>query len=52
MYVDCENDHTLALHVTLKGADESVYVAEDALTDYLKPFTEAFTLLPKTAEAK
>ena len=52
MYVDCENDHTLALHVTLKGTDESVYVAEDALTDYLKPFTEAFTLLPKTAEAK
>lgn len=52
MYVDCENDHTLALHVTLKGADERVYVAEDALTDYLKPFTEAFTLLPKTAEAK
>ena len=52
MYVDCENNHTLALHVTLKGADESVYVAEDALTDYLKPFTEAFTLLPKTAEAK
>ena len=52
MYVDCENDHTLALHVTLKGADESVYVAEDALTDYLKPFTEAFTLLPKAAEAK
>ena len=52
MYVDCENDHTLALHVTLKGADESVYVAEDALTDYLKPFTEAFTLLPKIAEAK
>lgn len=52
MYVDCENDHTLALHVALKGADESVYVAEDALTDYLKPFTEAFTLLPKTAEAK
>ena len=52
MYVDCENDHTLALHVTLKGEDESVYVAEDALTDYLKPFTEAFTLLPKIAEAK
>ena len=52
MYVDCENNHTLALHVALKGADESVYVAEDALTDYLKPFTEAFTLLPKTAEAK
>lgn len=52
MYVDCENEHTLALHVTRKGTDESIYMADDALTDYLKPFTEAFTLLPKDAEAK
>ncbi len=52
VYVDCENDHTLAMHITLKGSDESVFIAEENLVDYAMPFTEAFTLLPKTAEAE
>lgn len=52
MYVDCENEHTLAMHVSLKGSDESVYVPENALVDFMEPFTKAFTLIPKNAEAK
>lgn len=52
LYVDCENEHTLSMHVMLKNTDEAAYIADDALIEFVQPFTASFNMLPKETEAK
>jgi len=43
-YVAEDEDHTLCFHIYRKGGDESFYLAEEELVDFIQPYTAAFTL--------
>lgn len=46
-YIAVDDAHSLCLHIYRTGADESVYLAQDALLDYVAGFESAFTLVEK-----
>ena len=50
LYVDYDGVHTVALHIYMNGEDESFYIPDDQVLDYLTPYTEAFTLVEKEAK--
>ena len=45
-YIAADDDHTLCFHIYRKGGDESFYMAEDALVDYVNQYATAFTMVP------
>lgn len=47
VYTDVDGEHTVALHLYLSGEDESFYIPDDQILDYVMPFTEAFTIVEK-----
>lgn len=43
-YIEVDEGHTLCLHIYRKGSDESFYLANDQIVDYVQQFSSAFTL--------
>lgn len=43
-YIAVDESHTLCLHIYRKGGDESFYLADDQIVDYVQQFSSAFTL--------
>jgi hypothetical protein len=43
-YVEVDEGHTLCLHIYRKGEDESFYLADDQIVDYVQQFSSSFTL--------
>lgn len=43
-YIAVDDSHTLCLHIYRKGGDESFYLADDQIVDYVQQFSSAFTL--------
>lgn len=50
VYTDYDGEHTIALHLCITGDDDSVFIPDDQVLDYILPYTDAFTIL--TEEAK
>lgn len=50
VYTDYDGVHTIALHLCITGDDDSVFIPDDQVLDYILPYTDAFTIL--TEEAK
>lgn len=46
-YIAVDDTHTLCLHIYRTGADESVYLAQEELLDYVAGFESAFTVIEK-----
>ena len=44
-----DDSHSLCFHIYRKGGDESFYLAEDELVDFIQPYTAAFELVQKDA---
>ena len=49
-YIAVDDSHTLCLHVYRKGGDESFYLANDQIVDYVQQFSSAFNLVTEEAE--
>ena len=49
-YIAVDDSHTLCLHVYRKGSDESFYLANDQIVDYVQQFSSAFNLVTEEAE--
>ena len=49
-YVQFDDTHTLCLHVYRSGEDESFYLADDQVVDYVMNYTSAFTMLQPEAK--
>ena len=45
-YVAVDETHTLAFHIYLQGEDDSFYLADDEIVDFVLSYTNAFTLVP------
>lgn len=45
-YIVADDTHTLCLHIYRRGGDESFYLAQEELVDFIQPYTAAFTLNP------
>ena len=43
-YIAVDDSHTLCLHIYRKGSDESFYLANDQIVDYVQQFSSAFNL--------
>ena len=43
-YIAVDESHTLCMHIYRKGGDESFYLANDQIVDYVQQFASAFTL--------
>lgn len=43
-YTDAIDDYSIALTCTLRGADESIYVADEDLADFMAQFASAFVI--------
>lgn len=43
-YVEVDDSHTLCLHVYLTGSDDSFYIPDDQIVDYIQKYTTAFNL--------
>ena len=48
-YIAVDDSHSLCFHIYRKGGDESFYLAEDELVDFIQPYTAAFELVQKDA---
>ena len=48
-YVDV-GDYTICFHIYRTGSDDSFYLPEDEIMDYLLPYTDAFTVYEKEAK--
>lgn len=48
-YIAVDDSHSLCFHIYRKGSDESFYLAEDELVDFIQPYTAAFELVQKDA---
>jgi len=48
-YIEVDDAHTLCLHIYRKGGDESFYLADEQIVDYVQQFSSAFTLPVKEA---
>lgn len=46
-YIAVDDSHSLCFHIYRKGGDESFYLAEDELVDFIQPYTAAFELVQK-----
>ncbi len=46
-YVAVGDSRTLCFHIYLKGEDESFYIPEDQIVDYVLSYTDAFSLVPQ-----
>ena len=49
-YVQFDDTHTLCLHVYRSGEDESFYLADDEVVDYIMNYTDAFTMVQPEAK--
>ena len=48
-YIAVDDSHSLCFHIYRRGGDESFYLAEDELVDFIQPYTAAFELVQKDA---
>lgn len=48
-YIAVDDSHSLCFHIYRKGGDESFYLAEDELVDFIQPYTATFELVQKDA---
>ena len=46
-YIAVDDSHSLCFHIYRRGGDESFYLAEDELVDFIQPYTAAFELVQK-----
>ena len=49
-YVQFDDTHSLCLHVYRSGEDESFYLDDDEIVDYVLKYTSAFTMVPPTED--
>ena len=50
MNVDIDGTHTIALHVYLDGDDDSFFIPDEEILDYVMPYAEAFTIVEPKAK--
>lgn len=48
-YIAVDDSHSLCFHIYRRGGDESFYLAEDELVDFIQPYTATFELVQKDA---
>ena len=50
MNVDIDGTHTVALHIYLNGDDDSFFIPDEEILDYVMPYAEAFTIVEPKAK--